>query len=162
MKVEVLLYIVRSNSVLLIMKKRGLGAGLYNGIGGKVEDDETPEMAAVREAVEEVGVVPRGLRWAGLLEFTNFGDSSIELHYVHVFLASDFSGEPTESEEARPTWFPVSSIPYHMMWPDDRMWLPHVLEGKKVLGRFLFHRWELKSGQVFLLEEARQPFLDGG
>lgn len=36
--------------VLLMRKKRGVGAGLYNGPGGKVEPDESPRECAVREA----------------------------------------------------------------------------------------------------------------
>lgn len=33
--IETLLYIVKNGRVLLIRKKRGLGAGFFNGVGGK-------------------------------------------------------------------------------------------------------------------------------
>jgi len=49
-------YPVKDGKVLLIYKKRGLGEGLYNGVGGKVEDGESPEEAIVREAEEEIGI----------------------------------------------------------------------------------------------------------
>jgi 8-oxo-dGTP diphosphatase len=42
--------------VLLGNKKAGFGAGKYAGIGGKVEADETVEMAVIREVQEEIGV----------------------------------------------------------------------------------------------------------
>jgi hypothetical protein len=44
-------------TILLGMKRRGFGAGRWNGFGGKVEPDETVRQAAVRELVEESGVV---------------------------------------------------------------------------------------------------------
>ena len=42
--------------VLLIRKKRGLGAGKINGPGGKLDPGETPEQCAVRETQEELHV----------------------------------------------------------------------------------------------------------
>ena len=42
--------------ILLIHKKTGLGAGLINAPGGRVEKGETPKAAAVRETYEEVGL----------------------------------------------------------------------------------------------------------
>jgi len=38
----------------------------------------------------------------------------------------------------RPEWFPLDAIPYDKMWIDDKHWLPHVLEGKYVEGKFVF------------------------
>ena len=42
--------------VLLIRKKRGLGAGKINGPGGKIDPGETSLECAVRETQEELGV----------------------------------------------------------------------------------------------------------
>ena len=53
-----LLFLLKENQILLGMKKRGFGAGKYNGIGGKLEPDETVEQAMVRETQEEIGVTP--------------------------------------------------------------------------------------------------------
>ena len=38
------------------MKKRGFGKDKYNGFGGKINDDEDVEDAAIRELYEESGV----------------------------------------------------------------------------------------------------------
>ena len=38
----------------------------------------------------------------------------------------------------RPEWFEETDIPYARMWPDDQYWLPLLLEGKSILGRFDF------------------------
>jgi len=45
--------------VMMGMKKRGFGAGKWNGFGGKVEPGESNEQAAVRELHEESGVVAK-------------------------------------------------------------------------------------------------------
>ena len=101
--IETLVYIVRDNKVLLIRKKRGLGAGLYNGVGGKVEEGEGIVDAAIRECEEEIGIKPRNLRWSGLLEFWNYEDDKVEsVHFVHVFITDSFDGKPIETEEAEP------------------------------------------------------------
>ena len=57
---------------------------------------------------------------------------------MHVFTSTRFDGEPTETDEAIPLWFKRSEIPYGEMWADDRIWLPRVLDGAKVNGKFIF------------------------
>lgn len=137
MKKKLTLAIIRRDSeVLLGMKKRGFGAGKWNGFGGKVEPDETVEAAARRELREEAGIEAAELERIGILDFKFQGNP--EILEVHVFRGERFSGEPREGEEMRPQWFDADAIPYGEMWPDDRLWLPLFLEGRKFKGRFLF------------------------
>ena len=49
-----LLFIHQDDKVLLIRKKRGLGAGKINAAGGRLEEDETELEGAVREMQEEL------------------------------------------------------------------------------------------------------------
>ena len=58
-----LLFVVRRDEILLIHKKRGLGAGKINGPGGRLEPGETPLACAIREVEEELCVTPEGV-WA--------------------------------------------------------------------------------------------------
>lgn len=126
-----------ADEVLLIEKRRGLGEGWYNGPGGKLEAGETPRECAVRETREEVGleVDPAALEKAGELEFALDGEAHT---FCHVYRTRSFAGEPTATEEARPEWVPVDEVPYDRMWDDDHLWLPGVLEGRTVAGRFRF------------------------
>ena len=130
-----LTFVLREAEVLLIRKKRGLGAGKINGPGGKLEGNETAERCAVREVQEELGITPRGLEGRGELRFQFVDGYSI---HVYVFVADSHSGQPCETEEAIPLWFPIKAIPYDQMWADDRLWLEHALEGRSVRGDFLF------------------------
>jgi 8-oxo-dGTP diphosphatase len=130
-----LVFIIQDGEALLIEKKRGVGEGLFNGPGGKVEGDETIEEAAVRETVEETKVRPEEVEKVGELEFV-FGDDPFM--FVHVFTADSFSGTPEETEEARPEWFSTDDLPLDKMWPDDRYWIPRMLDDEKFLARFMF------------------------
>ena len=130
-----LVFAVRDDSILLIHKKRGLGAGKINGPGGRLERGESLRDCAIREVREELGVTPLGLRKLGENRFQFVDGYSI---HVHVFRARDVAGEPIETDEAIPLWVPLDRIPYERMWSDDRFWLPLVLENRLFSGRFLF------------------------
>jgi 8-oxo-dGTP diphosphatase len=130
-----LVFVVREGRILLIRKKRGLGAGKINGPGGRLEPGEAPEAGAVREVEEELRVTPVGLCGLGENRFQFVDGYSI---HVFVFAAADCVGEPTETEEAAPLWVGLDAIPYGEMWEDDALWLPLVLQGRRFAGRFLF------------------------
>src|ERR1700758_4618372 len=89
-----LCFIIQDGRVLLIHKKRGLGAGKINGPGGRIEKGESVEDAARRETREEVGLTPTGLERAGELWF-QFVDG-YALHCT-VFTASGAEGAPIET-----------------------------------------------------------------
>jgi 8-oxo-dGTP diphosphatase len=134
-ELAVLCFIIRGADVMLIRKKRGLGAGKMNAPGGRIEPGETPLAAAIRETQEEICVTPLHLEERGDLHF-HFTDG-YKLH-CRVFVARDFEGEPAETDEAIPMWFPMNAVPYHEMWEDDQHWLPQVLAGGHFRGWFEF------------------------
>lgn len=125
-----------SGEVLLAMKKRKFGAGRWNGVGGKVEPGETVEEAVVRECHEEIEVAVTGINKVAEIVFDEMHTGTRETIRAHVFTSETWEGEPTETEEMAPQWFPVSDIPYDDMWADDPYWLPHVLAGKLVRAEF--------------------------
>jgi 8-oxo-dGTP diphosphatase len=143
-----LLFVVRRDEILLIHKKRGLGAGKINGPGGRLEPGETPLACAIREVEEELCVTPEGVEERGELRF-QFTDG-LSMHGT-VFAARDCRGEPRETAEARPLWTPLDQIPYDDMWEDDRLWLPRLIEGRRFAGRFLFEGDRLLGEEVRLL-----------
>ncbi|MBI4132729.1 MAG: NUDIX domain-containing protein, partial [Candidatus Sungbacteria bacterium] len=96
----------------------------------------TIDASASRELREEAGIIPVDLRKAGSFEFL-FDDDTEDIQ-VHLFCASQFIGEPGETEEMRPQWFPYSEIPFKDMWPDDEHWFPHFLAGNFFHGTFRF------------------------
>ena len=118
-----ILFVISDGRILLIHKKRGL------------DDGESPLECAVREVEEELRISPSGVGEVGELQFQFLDGYSI---HVWVFRASDYVGTPEETEEADPLWTAIADIPYDQMWPDDRIWLPLLLENRPFLGRFVF------------------------
>lgn len=127
----------KDDQVLLGMKKRGFGAGRWNGFGGKLEPGETVEEAVAREMFEESGVKLSDMEKVGQFDF-EFYDKLGHILEVHLFTSGNFEGDPIETEEMLPRWFGINEIPFDEMWADDRHWFPLFLEGKKFKGRFLF------------------------
>lgn len=146
MKQSTLCLFIRENhgdkELLLAMKKRGFGIGKWNGVGGKIDSqkgDKNIIDAAIRETEEEIGVKIKELEKVAFLrfEFENISKKNWDQD-VHVFLVRSWDGEPVESEEMTPKWFKVNEIPFSEMWPDDKIWLPKILEGNKVKAKFIF------------------------
>jgi len=130
-----LVFVIRDGQVLLIDKKTGLGKGKVNAPGGKVDPGETPRECAVRELQEELAITVSGLHYCGQHRFQFVDGYSI---HVWVYCASEFTGTPTESREARPFWVELDAIPFDRMWEDDGLWIPMLLRGEKFTSRWLF------------------------
>lgn len=142
MKNTTLLFLVKKNGekvseICLAMKKRGFGAGRFNGTGGKLKEGESIEQATVRETKEEIDVTATEMHKVAVLDFT-FPHKPEWNQQVHTFFCTKWEGQPTESEEMQPQWFPVDAIPFDKMWPDDTFWLPRVLKGEYIKGGFSF------------------------
>jgi 8-oxo-dGTP diphosphatase/2-hydroxy-dATP diphosphatase len=135
-KVLNLCLIVENGKILLGMKKRGFGAGRWNGFGGKVEESESIEESAKREMLEESQVKVQNLEERGVIEFT-FLDTGNVLE-VHIFKILSYAGSPKETEEMKPQWFEIIDIPFSQMWPDDVYWMPMFLKDKKFKGEIAF------------------------
>lgn len=151
----------RGDEVLLAMKKRGFGKGKWNGVGGKLEPGETIEQALVREAREEVGILPMKYEKVAELDFIQDADTPDPWHmYVYAYLCNEWEGEPAESEEMAPKWFKTDKIPYTDMWDDDQYWLPQVLAGEKVTGSFTFDADDRMMAHDIRIVDAEQPILD--
>jgi ADP-ribose pyrophosphatase YjhB (NUDIX family) len=145
-----LCFLVRGDEVVLAMKKRGFGQGKWNGAGGKVEEGEEVERATIRETEEEFSVTPRALEKVAIFDYF-FADAPEDKKWnqqVHVYLCREWEGEPTESEEMAPRWFPISAIPFQEMWDGDNLWLPRLLVGEKLSAAFLFEGETIKEYEM--------------
>ena len=118
------------------MKKRGFGAHLWNGFGGKVDPNETITAAAIREMEEESGVTPKDPKFIGLIQFNMLKDEKTII--VHVFKSNSYTGEIKESEEMKPEWFETQSVDFSKMWPDDKIWFPDMIQDNYFFGGYSF------------------------
>jgi 8-oxo-dGTP diphosphatase len=128
-----------TREVLLGDKKTGLGTGKVVALGGHVEPGESAVEAAAREVKEEAGlcVTPGSLTRAAHITFLFPAHPAWDMT-VEIFTAADWAGQPAESDEIRPRWFPVAALPFDRMWQDAAHWLPRVLDGERLLAEFTY------------------------
>lgn len=145
----------KENKILLAMKKKGFGEGKYNGVGGKLEENETPEEAMIRETQEEICVTPTEYEKVGVISFDEFYKGKKTNLSFHLYLVYEWIGNPTETDEMKPKWFDIDKIPYDEMFPDDKYWLPLILEGKKIKAHFDFdENWSVLSKTIEELDKT--------
>ena len=139
MRIETVMIVHQSPKILLGMKKVNFGKGKYNGFGGKVEDDESLYECAIRETFEEAGItVINPIKLGTILcEFEEEGETE---HVIYFYKATEFKGEPIETEEMKPEWFDEDKIPYDKMWDTDRYWMSFLLNNRKFIGYFKFDK----------------------
>lgn len=131
-------------------------SGKWNGLGGKLELDESPLEGAVREFSEESGLTlpESAFKPLGVLQFPNFKALQNEDWLVTVFVAhlkkDNPDRVPSHSEEGELHWISTSEIFNLNLWPGDRHFLPFVLEEKAFIGTIWYHgpevsRWWLSK-----------------
>jgi len=150
-----LMFVRMDGMVLLIRKLKGMGKGLINGPGGRVDAGEMPAEGVVRETQEELKITPVDVKEAGVLHFQFTSGYSLR---CHVFTASGYDGTPSQTPEAIPLWVDEREMPYSQMWADDRIWYPLILQGRYFVGRFLFDSGNLVGCELDI--EGVRP-LDG-
>jgi 8-oxo-dGTP diphosphatase len=103
--------------------------GKYNGLGGKLERDESVADCMKREIREEAGIDVEEMRFRGTINWTNFGPKG-EDWMGFIFLITRFTGEPrSENEEGALSWVDVDKLHELPMWEGDRHFLPLVFDG---------------------------------
>ena len=126
----------KGDDLLMGLKKLRLGAGYYNGFGGKLEAGETLEECIVREVKEESSL--------DLLEFEKRGIITFEtvdhLNEVHIYEGVSWSGEPIESDEMTPIWLKIEDLPYEKMWESDKVWHPYFFKREFFDGWLIFDK----------------------
>ncbi|HKU36148.1 MULTISPECIES: 8-oxo-dGTP diphosphatase [Arthrobacter] len=122
-----------SREVLLGRKRTGFGRGKVVGIGGHLEAGETAAEAVCREVDEEVHVIvaPEDLIPAGTVDFV-FPSRPEWNMFTTVFLTESWVGEPSESDEIVPQWYPAEDLPVAHMWADAEHWLPAMMNGRRM------------------------------
>ena len=151
------MFVIRDGKILLIEKLTGIGEGKVNGPGGKIDPNETPLEAILRECQEELHITPTNPQKVGELLFDMTHIPNI---HCHVFIASEYEGTPTATREANPLWTDLDAIPYEKMWEDDRHWLPQVIKGEVFYGKFLFEEETIVQSDVEFGEEVRQHWVE--
>lgn len=115
----VLVYIENNHSYLMLhrtKKKDDLNGGFWIGVGGHIEEGETPDEALVREVKEETGLTLLGYKKRGCVYFSN-GD---EEEMIHLYTSSFFKGDLIECDEGELNWIDIDRLSSLNMWDGDK------------------------------------------
>ena len=137
MKLATLCYVMKDNNTLMIYrnkKENDYHMGKWNGLGGKMENGETPEECAVREVWEEAGLKVKNPEMKGFLTFPLFDGK--DDWYVFVFVIKDFEGEIIESNEGHLEWIPNDKLFDLNLWEGDTIFLKWLFQDKFFSAKF--------------------------
>lgn len=129
MKMTTLCYIEKEGKYLMlhrVKKPHDINAGKWIGVGGHVENGETPEECLLREVKEETGLVLTAYRLRGLVTFLS---DACEPELMCVFTADAFDGELIECDEGELAWVEKSDVLALPTWEGDRVFLERLLSG---------------------------------
>lgn len=129
MKMTTLCYIEKEGKYLMlhrVKKHHDINAGKWIGVGGHVENGETPEECLLRELKEETGLVLTAYRLRGLVTFLS---DVCEPELMCVFTADAFDGEMIECDEGELAWVEKSDVLALPTWEGDRVFLERLLSG---------------------------------
>ena len=129
MKNTTLCYVLRGDDVLLlhrIKKENDLNHDKWIGIGGKFEEDESPEECLLREAWEETGLVLTEYRYRGIITFVS---DEWETEYMHLYTATGWTGTLKECDEGVLEWVSREKMKELPQWEGDKIFLRLLEEG---------------------------------
>ncbi len=139
MKYATLCYLRKNGKTLMlhrVKKANDMHEGKWNGLGGKMEEGETPEECAIREVKEECGLSVKNPTLKGLLTFPFF--SKGESWYVYLFLINEFDGELIESNEGDLEWIDDKKLFDLNLWDGDRIFIKWLDQPGFFSGKFLY------------------------
>ncbi|MBE6641676.1 MAG: 8-oxo-dGTP diphosphatase [Ruminococcaceae bacterium] len=121
MKKTTLCYIEKDGKYLMlhrVKKHEDVNAGKWIGIGGKIEDGETPEECLLREVKEETSLILTSYRFCGEIYFLNdvYPDELMYLYH-----ADGFEGTVSECDEGELCWVDKNKVDSLPMWEGDKV-----------------------------------------
>lgn len=150
MKLSTLCYIQKDNKTLLLhrnKKQNDVHKGKWIGLGGKMEQGETPEECVIREIKEESGLKLIEPKLRGMMTFPDFKDH--EDWYVFLFTADQCEGKIQDCNEGELKWIDNDKVLDMPTWEGDLIFLKWILENKNMFSaKFVYKDKKLMDHDV--------------
>jgi 8-oxo-dGTP pyrophosphatase MutT (NUDIX family) len=118
--------VVHGTRVLLVRRSDN---GAWTPVTGIVDPGEHPAVAAVREVLEEAGVVAEAevLAWTGVTDLITYENGDQTQYIDLTFRCGYIDGDPfpADGENTEAAWFPIDQLPE--MTPEMRGRIRHAL-----------------------------------
>lgn len=125
-------YIIKDDQVLMlhrVKKENDMNANKWIGVGGKIEEGESPKECILREVYEETGLTLNDVTLKSVVTF-NFAKYDNELMFVYI--AKEFTGAIKECNEGVLKWIPIAKINQLKLWEGDQYFLKHIFNNDDV------------------------------
>ena len=129
MKNTTLCYIERDGCWLMlhrVKKVNDLNHDKWIGVGGKFEENESPEECLLREAREETGLTLTDYRLCAVITFLS---DRWEGEYMYLYHATGFAGQLKDCDEGTLEWVPIERVNALPQWAGDRLFLQRIQAG---------------------------------
>ena len=135
-----LCYIEKDGKYLMlhrVKKQEDMNGGKWIGVGGKLEEGETPEECLVREVLEETGLTLTKWRFCGeiLFQSDKYGEETMYLYH-----GTEFSGEICDCDEGYLDWVDKDKLSSLPMWEGDRIFFEMMQEESEPFGLTLRYK----------------------
>lgn len=107
-----------------VKKENDLNHDKWVGIGGKFQEGESPEDCAIRETLEETGLLLIDPKYRGIVTFVS---DQYETEWMHLFHATEFSGNIIDCDEGNLEWISKEKLLSLPIWEGDKIFL-HLLD----------------------------------
>ena len=126
-----LCYIRKNNQILMLhrtKKEKDINEGKWIGVGGKFEQDETPEECLLREVKDETGLTLTDYKLRAVITFIS---NKWMTEYMYLFTADGFEGDIKECDEGDLKWVDKDKLFDLNLWEGDRIFLKKLIEDEK-------------------------------
>lgn len=131
-------------------KQHDPNEGKWIGVGGHIEEGESPFACMKREVYEETGLNVKKHRYLGYCDFLN---DACPAERMYLYRVDSFEGNLKECDEGELRWVKKEEMLDLPMWEGDRAFLPYLeTDGKPFRFTLLYH------GD--LLQSVEGPFFD--
>lgn len=122
-------YIKNQDKILMLHRTKeenDFNQGKWLGIGGHIEEYESPREASVREIKEETNfdIEKADLNFKGFVTFTH---ESKGTNYIFIYTVNTEQSNFKDCSEGYLKWIDRDEVLNLELWPGDRIFLPHVL-----------------------------------
>ena len=122
------IYLLKDDKVLLIYrnkKEHDINHNKYIGVGGHIEEGETPDAAIDREVKEETNfdIISKKFRAIITFHFDEF------IEHMYLYTSDDFKGTQIEEcNEGDLEWIDISKLDSIPMWEGDKYFVNPILK----------------------------------
>jgi 8-oxo-dGTP diphosphatase len=146
-----LCFLYRDDDILMLLRNKAPNAGLWNGVGGHLENGESPHSGCLREVQEETGYSLRKASFHGVLTWHSY---EVPDGGLYIFSARAPQYEPCQTPEGTLSW-------------KKRDWVfssPEVVDNIHQFGPYIFedhtpciHHFNYDAGEIQSYQRYQLP-----